>query len=102
MYLGKDIETAQTDLKHDPEVVFMERYNWLLVINIPYLELESFRGKKLLVTVTSLNAGKIEKQWRWQAFDYLKLIHLWDRLWINCELWIQTFKHCEFKPSGNL
>lgn len=62
MYLGKDIETAQTDLKHDPEVVFMERYNWLLVINIPYLELESFRGKKLLVTVTSLNAGKIEKQ----------------------------------------
>ena len=33
MYLGKDIETAQTDLKHDPEVVFMERYSWFLEIN---------------------------------------------------------------------
>ena len=61
MYLGKDIETARTDLKHDPEVVFMERYSWFLIINIPYLELESFRGKKLLLTVTILNAGKIEK-----------------------------------------
>lgn len=53
---------AQIDLKHDTELLFMERYSWFFVINIPDLELENFRGRKLLLTVTILKAGKMEKQ----------------------------------------
>lgn len=64
----------------------MESYSSFFVINKPYLELGNYEGKKLLLTVTILDAGKMKKQQHLQAFDYLNLIHLQERWTVNSNL----------------
>lgn len=64
MYLKKKI--GQIDLKRGTKVPFMEKYSFRLfvcfVIDKLYQETEHWGGRKLLFTVTILDAGKMKKQ----------------------------------------